>query len=70
MHLIVVDEVDALLLGQARHILVPSEPTMMWNLGYPLNTEKVSPDLGRLYGQIRNVDFDGIITLNLYPFLR
>ena len=55
MHLIVVDEVDALLLGQARHILVPSEPTIMWNLGYPLNSEKVSPDLGGLYGQILNV---------------
>ena len=69
MHLKVVDEVDALLLGQARHILVPSEPTM-GNLGGPLNTDKVSPDLVGLHGQIRNVDFDGIITLNLYPFFR
>ena len=69
MHLKVVDEVYALLLGQALHILVPSEPTM-GNLGCPLNTNKVSPDLGGLFGQIRNLDFDGIITLNLYPFLR
>ena len=64
-----VDEVDALLLGQALHILVPSEPTMK-NLGCPLNTNKVSPDLVGLYTQIRKVYFDGIITFNLYPFFR
>ena len=69
VHLKVADEVDALLLGQAPHILVASEPTM-GNLGGPLNTNKVSPDLGGLFGQIRNLDFDGIITLDLYPFLR
>ena len=61
VHLIVVDEVDALLLGQAQHILAPSEPKVGY-LGCPLNTNKVSPDLGGLKGQIRNLYFDGIIT--------